>query len=108
MMFKLLTGTAVFFTLFGFACPADAASFDCKTATAAFDRVICANAELGAADTALADVYNRGLGQLTPEGQEDFRNVQRGWIRFVRTVCSEAASRARQQEQRGTFAPLNR
>lgn len=63
-------------------CPA----FDCSKAESSAEELVCADADLAAADRRLADVYGRalavvrGLGFGAAEAEDTLKATQRGWI----------------------------
>jgi uncharacterized protein YecT (DUF1311 family) len=64
-----------------------AASFDCKLAKTPQEKAICASAELGKADEALASAYKIALGGLSPTMSREVRNDEGEWLRWVGTIC---------------------
>ncbi|UYN98330.1 MAG: DUF1311 domain-containing protein [Devosia sp.] len=68
-----------------------AASFDCTRATTPFERAICDNADLSAADDRLALTYETALGGLSEPAREQMRGDQRRWLAFAQQACSPGA-----------------
>jgi uncharacterized protein len=69
--------------------PARAASFDCKKAASAVEKMICADGELSAFDRKLARAYERAQS-LTPEPFH-LQDDQRDWLRKTREACADVA-----------------
>jgi uncharacterized protein len=70
-----------------FALPGHAASFDCTRAAASFERAVCADPQVSAADTAMAQRYAQALAQLSDAGKRIVQYGQRQWLRYARTLC---------------------
>ena len=63
------------------------AGFPCRNAETAQERLVCARADLAAADLELNRNYRRALAGLGPEGRRQLRISQRAWIGFRDAVC---------------------
>lgn len=74
-----------------FAGSAEAASFDCGTATHPHEKLICAEPVLSQLDDQLAYAFNGALQVLSPEGKSLLREGQRSWLALVRRVCPTVA-----------------
>lgn len=68
------------------ATPALAASFDCARASSKLEKMICANAALGAADETMAVVYKKALSV----GGDAVKAEQKGWLKS-RNACRDEA-----------------
>lgn len=66
---------------------ARAASFDCAKAATAREKLVCSDPKLSAADDALAESYRAALEPLSPDAQKELREGQRGWLRYLDTIC---------------------
>ncbi|MBY0431543.1 MAG: lysozyme inhibitor LprI family protein, partial [Rhodospirillales bacterium] len=51
------------------------------------EKAVCAAPDLSTKDEAMAARYKAALEGLGDEGRETLRKAQRGWLKFVRTVC---------------------
>jgi uncharacterized protein len=65
---------------------ASAQSFDCKKAATPFEKFICADRDLAAADSKLAAAYQAALAQLSEEGKRRLVESQRSWIKYDRNT----------------------
>jgi uncharacterized protein len=66
---------------------ASAASFDCAKATSPYDKLICADKGLSAADEQMAQAYATARSQLSEEGKHRLVESQRSWLKFLRDDC---------------------
>jgi uncharacterized protein len=73
-----------------FCLPANAASFDCAKAASAFEKAICADPDLSAADDTLAVAYATAIGGLTKPAIDTMRAGQRAWLKSLDTTCADA------------------
>ena len=73
------------------ALPVHAASFDCAKASSPFEKAICANDALSAADDRLAKSYATAIGGLSGKALAGLREDQRAWLNFAQAACSPAA-----------------
>jgi uncharacterized protein YecT (DUF1311 family) len=74
--------------------PAAAASFDCRKATTAQEKAICASAKLSKMDEDLAAVYNQLRAALSPAGAAEVQDDQRQWLAWLKQVCRNWGHRA--------------
>ena len=81
--------TVVFSGFVGVHSAASGQSFDCVKAASQVEKIICADAELKAADTRMAELYARALKATPAADQAGLRSEQRGWIK-TRDQCSTA------------------
>ena len=63
-----------------FATYAMAASFDCHGAMTTAEKAICADPNLGALDTKIAELYTQILASAPTIAQRRFRDTQRAWL----------------------------
>lgn len=68
-----------------------APSFDCAKASRPIEKAICADTKLSDMDAKLAAGYRAALLRLSPQAQEQVRDSQRQWLKYVRTVCDTTA-----------------
>lgn len=68
-----------------------AASFDCTKAGTPFERAICNNEELSAADDRLAATYETAVGGLSEIARGDVRTGQREWLSYAQRACTRDA-----------------
>lgn len=66
---------------------AHAASFDCAKAGTPFERAVCADPQVSAADAAMAQRYAEALSRLSDAGRRIVQDGQRQWLRYARTLC---------------------
>jgi uncharacterized protein len=88
-MIALGISAGVWVTVFAISVDAAAASFDCKKAAAAVEKMICGDAQLSAIDGRLARAYRRTL-----EGPSDptpLKAAQRSWLATERSKCADVA-----------------
>lgn len=64
-------------------------SFDCAKATSAIEKMICADTELKALDTRMAQLYAQALEAVPAAEQPGLRTEQRDWIK-ARDACATA------------------
>src|SRR5438105_7926425 len=62
---------------------------NCRQAKTSAEQAICANAELAAADTAMAQAYAGLRAQLPPEQQKALLADQRRWIIRRQALCGD-------------------
>jgi uncharacterized protein YecT (DUF1311 family) len=62
---------------------------DCRQAKTSAEKAICGNAELAAADKAMAQAYAALRGQLPPEQQKTLLADQRRWITRRQAACGD-------------------
>ena len=67
-----------------------AASFNCASAIAPKDKLICQSPELSALDAELGQVYQQKIAMLSPRGAALLQNSERSWLRYTQTVCPMA------------------
>ena len=67
---------------------ASAQSFDCGKAATPFDKFICANRDLSAADSKMAAAYKAALAQLSEEGRRRLVESQRSWLKYERNTSN--------------------
>jgi len=65
--------------------PVHAASFDCKKATTAAEKMICSNSSLSSLDEELAKVYLQAL--TSASDREALKKEQRDWVKKKRNLC---------------------
>jgi uncharacterized protein len=82
----------VLFTSLVFASLGEAASFDCAKAHVPFERAVCADPNVSAADTLLAQRYGEAKSQLSDAGKRIVQDGQRQWLRYVRALCTGHAN----------------
>jgi len=85
-----LFAVSLLLTTLGFCLPAAAASFDCAKAATAYEKAICADADLSAKDDTLAIAYATAIGGLTQTAAGEMRDGQRAWLKLLDTICSDA------------------
>lgn len=73
------------------AMPALAASFDCAKAATPFERAICDDADLSAADERLARTYATAIGGLSGHAGAEMRATQRAWLDYAQRACTRDA-----------------
>ncbi|MGB9107448.1 MAG: lysozyme inhibitor LprI family protein [Telluria sp.] len=78
----------VLFTSLAFVSLGEAASFDCAKAHLPFERAVCADPKVSAADTLLAQRYSKAMSQLSDAGKHIVQDGQRQWLRYVRILCT--------------------
>lgn len=66
---------------------ATAASFDCGKARSNFEKTVCADPQLSAQDSALAQRYNGALPRLSDPGKAILRTGQEQWLKVVKVLC---------------------
>lgn len=71
--------------------PAAAASFDCAKAATPFEKAICDNPDLSAADDRLAKTYQTAIGGLGETALAAMRTDQRAWLDHARRACTTNA-----------------
>ncbi|ODT65532.1 MAG: hypothetical protein ABS75_31315 [Pelagibacterium sp. SCN 63-23] len=92
LMIRLVSVLAVAVTSgLGAAVPAHSASFDCAAASTAFERAICDNPNLSAADDRLALTYQIATGGLSDVAREQVRTGQREWLSYAQRACTRDA-----------------
>src|SRR5438105_7195667 len=67
---------------------------DCKQAKIPAERAICGNAELAAADKAMAEAYAALRAQLPPDQQKALLADQRRWITRRTAACGDKSDDA--------------
>ena len=72
--------------------PASAASFDCTKVSTPKEQIICSDPALSKADTKLNALYVASLRRLSQQGDNQLRNDQRGWLRFLSEYCPVTSS----------------
>ncbi len=82
------------FILFLFWVPAsEAASFDCKKAGTAVEKLICSDAHLSSADEDIAALYKELRGKLSTSAKDALKAEQRAWLKTRnQELCSEIYS----------------
>ena len=70
---------------------AEAASFDCTHAEHGQEKLICTNPELSQLDSTLERTYRADRARLSAEGRVELQQLERAWLRHVRTYCSADA-----------------
>lgn len=63
------------------------ASFDCEAPSSGLEIVICADAELGQLDIALAEAYKDASTVMAAGQNKDLIGSERQWLRFVSETC---------------------
>jgi uncharacterized protein len=66
---------------------ATAASFDCGKARTDFEKTICADPQLSAQDSAMAERYEDALPLLSDPGKAILRAGQEQWLKVARSLC---------------------
>ena len=66
-------------------------SFDCSSAMTASEQMICTDAQLSKADTAMATAYRRLQEQESAASFATVQASQRAWLAFVRKSCGDRA-----------------
>lgn len=74
---------------------AHATSFDCKKATTASEKLICADSNLSSLDDELQRGYQAAQEAVKPSIKQELVKEQRNWIKYVRDICSDSACLAR-------------
>lgn len=69
--------------------PAAAASFDCAKAETAVEKAICADADLSAADEAMAAAFSAARKALSKPASGVVLDNQRRWIDFASRACTD-------------------
>lgn len=77
-----LVAFALSATAFGYA-----QSFDCSKAATPYEKLICSNKDLSAADSQLASAYKAALAQLSPEGKQWLVRSQSSWLKHSRNTA---------------------
>lgn len=67
---------------------ADGPSFDCDKASSGFEKAICADPDLSAADRLMARLYSKAKGGILGNGHSNQRAIQREWLRVRETQCN--------------------
>lgn len=67
--------------------PAVAASFDCRKASSAVEKAICASPELSGLDSALGAYYRQAMASLAPASRDALRSGQKTWLQ-TRNACA--------------------
>lgn len=80
-----------------------AASFDCKKAKTAIEKMICEDAELSRFDEELAGKYKKALSLVSY--REQMKRQQQAWLKTLRDACKDETCLAR--EYRDRIAALN-
>lgn len=75
----------------GMNAPVHAASFDCGKAATPFEKAICGDPELSAADERLARTYATAIGGLSEGALGALRADQRAWLDFAQRACTRDA-----------------
>lgn len=68
-----------------------AASFDCKKASTATEKMICADSNLSSLDDDLQKGYRAASSALKPSEREGLLVEQRNWIKYVRNICTDGS-----------------
>jgi uncharacterized protein YecT (DUF1311 family) len=68
---------------------ASAQSFDCRKATTAYEKAICADPDLGKLDETLAIAWATAIGGLGKPAAEVMRVGQRQWLDYVQRDCTK-------------------
>jgi uncharacterized protein len=68
----------------------NAASFDCGKARTRFERTVCADSQLSARDSAMAQRYDDALSSLTEAGKTILRTGQGQWLKVVQRLCLDS------------------
>ena len=82
-------------SLLGFSAPvvtAEAASFDCAKASTPFEKAICGDDDLSAADERLARTYAFAIGGISESALATMRTGQREWLAFAQRACTRDAT----------------
>lgn len=66
----------------------DGPSFDCAKASSEFEKGICADPALSAADRLMARLYSKAKGGILGNGQSNQRAIQREWLKVRETQCN--------------------
>ena len=67
--------------------PAHAASFDCKAAKSAVEKMICSDGNLSKLDEELTKVYAQAL--VVASDREALKREQRSWVKNLRNKCND-------------------
>jgi len=70
---------------------AEAASFDCKKASTAAEKLICADSDLSSLDEKLQRSYQTALEAVDSFSRPKLITEQRNWITHVRNICAESS-----------------
>ncbi|MFC4765456.1 lysozyme inhibitor LprI family protein [Dyella koreensis] len=68
-----------------------AASFDCKKAASATEKMICADGSLSSLDDKLQKGYQTALDAVKPSVKQKLVTEQRNWIKYVRDICTDVS-----------------
>jgi uncharacterized protein len=68
----------------------NAASFDCGKARTHFARTVCADPQLSAQDSAMAQRYDNALSSLSEAGKTILRTGQGQWLKVVQRLCLDS------------------
>lgn len=90
----------LFVVSFLFVATASGASFDCRSASTAIERIICKDAALSKMDDDLSLNYKKTLNSLDDSYKENFIKEQRAWLKFSRSLCDDASCLRRAYEVR--------
>jgi len=91
-MFRLLFAFSLMLAaLPAFTSAVQAASFDCSKASSFFEKTICGDPSLSAADETLAVAYATALGGLSSQAADRVRADQRSWLDFASRLCTQDA-----------------
>lgn len=91
-MIRTVLRTALAAVLFTLPAPAIlAASFDCAGASTPFERAICDNPELSAADERLDRSWATAIGGLSKQALKELQAGQRQWLDYARRACTRTA-----------------
>lgn len=75
------------------------ASFDCRTASTDVNRMICADARLGALDVAMGDAYRAAVSRGGPEAEYQLDSEQASFLN-ARAGCQTPGCIARMTRRR--------
>jgi uncharacterized protein len=67
-----------------------AASFHCSKARTNFERTVCADPQLSAQDSAMAQRYDDALASLSERGKTILRAGQEQWLKVVQHLCLDS------------------
>lgn len=67
--------------------PANAASFDCATATRPVEKLICSDPKLSTLDEQMAQAYADKIESLSSEGRQILKQGQRSWLQMMNAAC---------------------
>jgi uncharacterized protein len=82
-----MRATLIVLLLALFSISAAAQSFDCKLAQSPREKILCADAPLGALDSQIAASYKALLAQLSPDSATLVMADQREWLHWIDLVC---------------------